>query len=252
MAISSVYQAGVEVSTLEHCDVVFKSKQIRDPEDAQFFFIGEDHTNLASKKHTAEFIKKRLSPENILLVESIAYTKGLIKNQGKIETLLERAQLDLSDANQFFIMGWDSSNIKSILKLLNEIDEKIAPERSQYLSVYNKSKAGEEVSEEEREKASSAIRLVSQLADKRKLLAKITFPERTQSMVETVQKIKLLIDSTQFKGKVFLIAGADHLQTSKKEQNDPDYSLSEFYKSIADLNAVVLIPKDILINRLPG
>ena len=70
-----------------------------------------------------------------------------------------------------------------------------------------------------------------------------TFPERTQSMIDTLHSVNKWIEKTHFSGKSLLIAGDSHLKTLEEMHGDPRSSLTTLYKALEKYEAVVLIPR---------
>jgi hypothetical protein len=83
----------------------------------------------------------------------------------------------------------------------------------------------------------------SDILDSCLLDVSISFSERTQAMIRTLQKVEELRKSGAIKGKVFLIAGRKHLK--EDEPPHPFFTLKPFYEALQSLpSAVVAFPKE--------
>lgn len=68
------------------------------------------------------------------------------------------------------------------------------------------------------------------------------FPARTQSMCDTLQKVHALFENGQISGKVFFIAGSEHI---REQSTDPRLSLDPLYRTLKgfQIPVIVLYPK---------
>ncbi len=197
------------------------------------FLLEDIHISAGYNQINSLFINTFSKKDDIVLVEAIPSMVPIEKDEALQSVWLE---------TQSKIMGWD--NIKDIMSV-SLFQETGDLERQGSILVRtlldpkydgNKSLVKSELTD----LVKKVISLIAPLQEKDAELMhaiKETFHERTQSMQETLIKAKEISQRT------FLIAGSSHLTEKYMDDNDPAYSLSDFYDFLQNRNVIILCPK---------
>jgi hypothetical protein len=237
--------------TADCFEITFQSRRIKNLEEAQFFLIGENHNNEEGRKLAARFIGERAGSEAICLVEGNSSSMGVIDSKMDPEVIhkVMGPRIAFSEKTRWFVTGWDFPESDRLQKAVfgknDKVQLAIEDVKKQHSELMASDLTGEERSRKVKKNVDKIARLtrLELYNDSTTESIRVTFRERTRSMINNLQRVQNWILETGFQGEVFLIAGVAHLKALKDRKNKPDYSLVELYEALEQLPAAVLIPK---------
>jgi hypothetical protein len=221
-------------------NIIYKSDLVDNIEDAEEFLICEKHDNLQVIKANALFIEKFKTENSVAFIEGSKSLVAIPENE--IDSVLEFLYLTNNDDISFF--GWDNEDTHAIYLTICEVKKR--HETYSRLS---------QIAYQQKDMTTYFMLL-------RKCLGCCVFldslmraphPARTADMINTLRGIKKLRVTHGFTGKIFLIAGATHLEepelwnasgTLPSEKPKPsEFSLSTFYEELKTRKVIVLKSK---------
>jgi len=202
--------------------IIYQSPQVKNPIEARIILMGELHGLDQYLIPNAKLIDSLIKPRSILLFEGIRSMYEISPAYVDWHKISPAAQ------SQLICFGWDRHH-------------HMAKDASGWVCEYTR--PDQDLSEMPDPRAlnwsaSGADWTEFPLIDE---LTAQDFPARTAKMVETLKNLSRLESERGLNGRVFLIAGKDHL-TETKDQ-DPRRSLKPLYEILKTLSAVVVTPE---------
>lgn len=222
-------------------DIVIKGEDVdeNDLSTANEFLLGDIHVSYGHSAVNSLFINQFATDNDVILVEAVPALKEINADQAVQSVWLE---------SKGTIAGWDAGTVGEITGSdVYQISAELEVQRQKLLKEILESKDLEDKSNlkvkywETIQSCTEAILNLKFNEDTFLEMIAQTFPSRTSSMINTIEK------TSEIYQKTFLIAGCFHL---KHDRDDPKFSLEDFHQFLKSRKAVVLFPKDDKVDDL--
>ena len=248
-----------------------------DIEDADFYLVGEHHEDLRVINQNGNLISELSNQSAWFLCESIRFDEA--RPEWKKAALIGLSLPEAYSAREMYLTGWDIGyeEFPEYIELIRKIDETqselieanrqieaaeaafeqilthLGLERSNYRDSERFSTFSDlehsnlyELNKDElkaHQLFSKKMDEMHRLLEEQGLFIQATFPQRTQSMIETLRLVAARRNATNFQGKVILIAGANHLRVAESDIGKQNFELNSLYEELRNHKAVILMPK---------
>lgn len=222
--------------------IFFQSRHVSDsdPRQADVILLAEGHDDILSKQWNSKLVDTVVKRESIFLAEGLQYKENDEECTKAVrEGLFKRHQISKYAQTRLSLYGWDDND--GLRELFEAEAENRKPVHVPPVDANGKMtwvgckvmvQGFKDPSLHPLEKLLFMEAIEKYIAD--------GFCTRTPSMINSIKQAISICRNKNLKGKIFVLAGAEHL--SQQALYEPKMSLTLLYQYLKTVSAIVLCP----------